>query len=151
LDRIEQNLAATISVLIFTPGSWRSPEVQIWNLSIPFPKRFSVILNSMKERRRATRAPIKVQMEGRKNGDVFTGTSVNLSETGILIETAKHLDIGAKVTVHLILPSEVEVTGVGEVVRLEDRGMDKFALAVHWELSTEQRIAVARLIHDSAT
>lgn|SRR5262245_13756855 len=102
------------------------------------------------ERRRARRSPIRVQMEGKKNGDVFTGTSVNLSETGILIETAKHLNIGQEVTVHLILPGDDEVTGRGVVVRLEDRGIDKFGLAVHWELSTEQRITLARLIQETA-
>jgi PilZ domain len=102
------------------------------------------------ERRRARRSPIRVQMEGKKNGDVFTGTSVNLSETGILIETAKHLDIGQEVTVHLILPGDDEVTGRGVVVRLEDRGIDKFGLAVHWELSTEQRITLARLIQETS-
>jgi len=109
-----------------------------------------VYLEDMRERRRARRSPIRVQMEGRKNGDVFTGISVNLSETGILIETAKHLDVGAEVTVHLILPGDDEVTGRGVVVRLEDRGVDKFGLAVHWELSTEQRITLARLIQETA-
>ena len=41
------------------------------------------------ERRASPRVEINVEMEVQRNGDVFSGTSVNVSETGILIQTNK--------------------------------------------------------------
>lgn len=101
------------------------------------------------ERRRSPRAPIRVHMEGRKNGDVFTGISVNVSETGILIETNKQLDLGQKITIHMILPNDEEIIGLGEVVRRENRGFDKFGVAVHWTLSQDQRHRITTVIENS--
>jgi hypothetical protein len=85
-------------------------------------------------------------MEGRKNGDIFSGTSVNLSESGILIETNKPLSLGEEITVHLILPSEEEIVGKGTVVRQEEWGFDKFGYAVRWELTLAEKELIARLI-----
>ena len=103
----------------------------------------------MAERRNAPRAPIKVQMEGRKNGDVFTGLSVNISETGVLIETGKKLDPGQNVTIHMILPNNEEITGTGVVIRNESWGFGKFGIAVHWDLATDDRDRIAGIIQDS--
>ena len=100
----------------------------------------------MKERRESPRIPIRVQMEGRKNGDIFSGTSVNVSETGILIETNKPLALGEEITVHLILPSDEEIVGKGTVVRQEEWGLDKFGYAVRWELSASEKQIIAQLI-----
>lgn len=88
-------------------------------------------------------------MEGRKNGDVFTGVSVNLSETGVLIETGKQLDPGQQVTIHIILPNDEEITGIGTVVRREGRGLGKFGVAVHWKLDDDQRERLASVIEES--
>jgi PilZ domain len=104
----------------------------------------------MIERRAAPRIPIRVQMEARKNGDVFPGTSVNLSETGIMIETSKQLQVGERITIRLILPTQDEIVGYGHVVRREEWGLDKFGIAVHWELDNEQRNMVARLIQNAS-
>lgn len=104
----------------------------------------------MIERRETPRVPMRVQMEGRKNGDVFPGLSVNLSEGGILIETNKQLQVGDLVTIRLILPSQDEIVGVGKVVRREEWGLDKFGIAVHWELDLEMRKTVARMIQNSS-
>jgi hypothetical protein len=101
------------------------------------------------DRRQAPRAPIRVHMEGRKNGDVFTGTSVNLSETGVLIETGKQLDLGMKVTIRMILPNEEEIVGTGVVVRRENRGLGKFGVAVHWDLDSDRRAHLASIIEKS--
>jgi hypothetical protein len=88
-------------------------------------------------------------MEGRKNGDVFTGVSVNVSETGVLIETGKQLDPGQQVTIHVILPNDEEITGHGVVVRREERGFGKFGVAVHWKLDSIQRHRIANVIEKS--
>lgn len=103
----------------------------------------------MEDRRQALRAPIRVHMEGRKNGDVFTGTSVNVSESGVLIETGKQLDPGQEVTIHLILPNDEEIIGMGTVVRRDNRGFGKFGVAVHWNLNREQRLRITSVIEDS--
>lgn len=103
----------------------------------------------MNERRVAPRAPIRVHMEGRKNGDVFTGVSVNVSETGVLIETGKQLDPGQQVTIHVILPNDEEITGQGTVVRREERGFGKYGVAVHWKLDGIQRHRIATVIEKS--
>jgi hypothetical protein len=104
----------------------------------------------MIERRAAPRIPIRVQMEARKNGDVFSGTSVNLSETGIMIETNKQLQVGEKITIRLILPSQDEIVGYGQVVRKEEWGLDKFGIAVHWQLGLDEKKLVARLIESAS-
>lgn len=104
----------------------------------------------MLERRAAPRIPIRVQMEARKNGDVFSGTSVNLSETGIMIECSKQLQVGERITIRLILPTQDEIVGYGSVVRREEWGLDKYGIAVHWELDNEQRKMIARLIDNAS-
>ena len=93
----------------------------------------------MLERRTATRVEINVEMEVRKNGDVFLGTSVNVSEAGILIQTNKVLQLGDKVTIRLTAQGQPEIVGLGEVVRNEDLGFDKLGYAVRWELSEDQK------------
>lgn len=103
----------------------------------------------MMERRSAPRINIRVQMEGRKNGDVFQGTSINLSETGVLIETNKLLSLGDRVTIRFILPGEHEITGSGYVVRQETYDSERYGLAVHWALSHEERQAIAEMIDKS--
>lgn len=103
----------------------------------------------MEERRQAPRAPIRIHMEGRKNGDVFTGLSVNVSETGVLIETGKQLDPGQQVTIHMILPNDEEIVGTGTVVRRDNRGFGKFGIAVHWDLDRDQWLRITSSIKES--
>jgi hypothetical protein len=101
------------------------------------------------DRRTAPRISIRVQLEGRKNGDVFQGTSINVSETGIMIETNKSLHLGDQITIRFILPGQEEVVGVGRVVRQEDFDVDKFGYAVHWSLTDDQRLMIAGMIEAS--
>ena len=88
-------------------------------------------------------------MEGRKNGDVFTGVSVNLSESGVLIETAKQLDPGQQINIRMILPNDEEIIGVGVVVRRELLKIGTFGIAVHWDLDASQRQRIAGIIERS--
>lgn len=101
------------------------------------------------ERRSAPRINIRVQMEGKKNGDIFQGTSINLSETGVLIEANKMLSLGDRVTIRFILAEEHEIVGAGQVVRQEMYDKDRFGLAVHWELTREEREEIADMIEES--
>ena len=98
------------------------------------------------ERRSAPRVEVNVEMELRKNGDVFTGTSVNVSETGILIQTNKILSPGQAVTVRVTSPGKEDIVGTGTVIRHEDLGIGKHALAVQWDLTTPQKHALRRMV-----
>ena len=101
------------------------------------------------ERRSAQRIEINVEMELRKNGDVFTGTSVNVSETGILIQTNKILSPGQLVTVRVSSPGKEDIVGTGTVIRHEDLGLGKHALAVQWELTMHQKHALRRMVQSA--
>lgn len=101
------------------------------------------------ERRSAPRISLRIQLEARKNGDVFQGTSINISETGIMIETNKSLHLGDQITIRFILPGQEEIVGVGRVVRQEDFDLDKFGYAVHWSLTDDQRRAISNMIEAS--
>ena|SRR5437867_814007 len=100
----------------------------------------------MSERRVSPRIEIEVEMEARENGDVFPGTSVNVSETGILIQTNKDLNPGEIITVRLICPGEQEIVGLGKVVRNHDLGFGKVAYAVQWDLTRSQKDALREVI-----
>jgi PilZ domain-containing protein len=98
------------------------------------------------DRRSAPRMEINVEMEIRKNGDVFSGTSVNVSETGILIQTNKVLFPGQIVTVRVTSPGREDIVGTGTVIRNEDLGLGKHALAVQWDLTAPQKVALRRMV-----
>jgi hypothetical protein len=98
------------------------------------------------ERRSSPRVEINVEMEVRQNGDVFSGTSVNVSESGILIQTSKVLDPGDSVTVRVTAPGQDDIVGQGVVIRHEDLGLGKHALAVQWELTISQKHALRRMV-----
>lgn len=100
------------------------------------------VVSKTKERRTKPRVKVSVELEGRKNGDVFEGTCVNVSENGILIQTNKSLSLGDHVTIRLLSPGRDEIVGGGEVVRHDDYGFGKFSYAVHWQLSTGQKDAL---------
>ncbi len=101
------------------------------------------------ERRAAPRIEISVELEGRKNGDVFLGTSVNVSETGILIRTNKALRSGDKITIRLVSPGLPEIVGIGSVVRDADLGLGRHGYAVQWDLTAEQKDALREMIQTS--
>ena len=98
------------------------------------------------ERRSFPRVEINVEMEVRQNGDVFSGTSVNVSESGILIQTNKVLDPGDSVIVRVTSPGQDDIVGTGIVIRHEDLGLGKHALAVQWELTISQKHALRRMV-----
>jgi hypothetical protein len=101
-----------------------------------------VVTKEKMDRRSASRLPVSVEMEGRRNGDVFEGTCVNVSETGILIQTNKSLNLGDRITIRLITPGQEEIVGGGRVIRYDDFGFGKFGYAVHWELDVSQKTAL---------
>ena len=103
------------------------------------------------DRRESPRIEISVEMEVRKNGDVFLGTCVNVSENGILIQTSKSLTLGEPVTVRLVSPGQEEIVGSGVVVRDQDLGIGKHGYAVRWDLTSNQKFALRRLIQVTAT
>ena len=100
----------------------------------------------MVERRSSQRFEISIELEGKKNGDVFLGTSVNVSETGILIQSNKILHLGDSVTIRLVSPGHDDLIGTGKVVRNEDFGFAEAGYAIHWNLSPGQKTALRELI-----
>jgi len=100
--------------------------------------------------RRAPRIEVNVELEGRKNGDVFLGTSVNVSESGILIQTNKILRPGDKITIRLVSPGLPEIVGIGSVVRDADLGIGGQGYAVQWDLTTAQKDALREMIQSSS-
>lgn len=102
-----------------------------------------------KERRAAPRIEINVEMEIRKNGDIFNGTTVNVSESGLLIQTNKVLSLGEHVTIRLVSQGQEEIVGTGIVVRDQDLGIGQTCYAVHWELTPGQKAELRKLIRSS--
>jgi len=102
----------------------------------------------MADRRTSPRTEFNVQMEVRRNGDVFQGTSINVSETGMLIETNKRLNFGERVTIHFVLPSGKRISGTGIVVRQQDFEWGASGYAVHWELTDEQKRMLTEIINE---
>lgn len=70
--------------------------------------------------RRALRAPVRLQFEGRTPPGIETqwGAVLNLSQTGMLVETEKPPAVGTDLDFSFQLPSEAAlVVGTGQVVR----------------------------------
>ena len=68
-------------------------------------------------RREAYRVVINVQVNGKHENKSFLCSSVNISCTGILIETIKKLDVGDRVSCSFFLPGVKKMTLNGTVVR----------------------------------
>jgi hypothetical protein len=59
------------------------------------------------------------------SADSVTGTTVNVSATGILIESDAVPEVGARVEVHLSIPGQAEMSGHARVARTDG---DRFAV-----------------------
>jgi len=68
--------------------------------------------------RKAYRMQVKATVAG-ETGDIkFTAGTINISSTGILIETSQPLNIGDTVNCSFILPGTLAISVKGEVVRM---------------------------------
>ncbi len=75
-------------------------------------------------RREAYRVIINVQVDGKHDNKSFLCSSVNISCTGLLIETGKKLDLGDKVSCSFFLPGVKKMTLNGTIVRGNTKTVD---------------------------
>ncbi len=66
-------------------------------------------INEENERRRDLRVPLRVlRVESEHNGEVFFGYAVNISNTGLCIQTSNPKVTGTKIHISFTLPSQKE-------------------------------------------
>lgn len=81
-------------------------------------RRVSEVLNISD--RRHIRATVMVTIDRGVTKTQFLGKALNISESGLFLETTRPLEIGSSFKISFLLPRvEQRVTGTGEVVRLE--------------------------------
>lgn len=81
-----------------------------------FNQRATSLLNVPS--RRFLRTLVRVDVQGTEGGRPFFGSTVDLSESGLLVETPKTLEIGRKIQAQFFLPGDTQAIRVGcEVVR----------------------------------
>jgi hypothetical protein len=69
--------------------------------------------------RRAVRLPVRLEFEARSAMDVVGGTVLNLSTSGMLVETRGRLEVGTDLDFSFLLaPEEPHLDGSGQVVRM---------------------------------
>lgn len=73
--------------------------------------------------RRATRAPVRIQFQGKTAGvETLWGDMLNLSATGMLIEVADPLELGGDLDFRFLLPGSSEhIRGTGQIVRTDKK------------------------------
>lgn len=94
--------------------------------------------------RQSLRILIRLQFETEKVSSF--ATSINISTSGMLVETEKKLKVGDKVQFHFYLSSDVEVLGAASVVRQEKyQSGNAFGLRFD-SLSKADEQAIARFV-----
>jgi len=68
--------------------------------------------------RRAYRMPVKVTISGEMGNFKFTASTINISSTGILIESAHTLNVGDVINCSFLLPGTLAISAKGDVVRI---------------------------------
>ena len=72
-------------------------------------------------KREAYRVLINVQVNGKHNNKTFLCSSVNISCSGLLIETGNIFDLGSSVSCSFFLPGVKKITVNGTIVRVNPR------------------------------
>lgn len=85
-------------------------------------RKVSELLNISE--REHMRVLMKVSVEGNVEGETFFSLSENISNTGLLINTEKELQVGDRLFCSFLLQSE-QVTIEGEIARIEERQKDQ--------------------------
>jgi DNA-binding response OmpR family regulator len=102
--------------------------------------------------RRGYRVLLRAKVIGSKDDSVFFCTSQNLSATGLLIETDRHIKPGDQITCSFYLPGSSHITAEGEVVRIESLPEGKHKCGIRFvTLSPEYQHAVEQFISESET
>ena len=103
------------------------------------------------ERRRTTRAPIRVGVTCSISGACFTGTTVNLTVHGLSIASETPVPPDAEVEVVIELPGDEKPLQVsGRVARLARRTNDPPGFAIEFEnLEEPARARIAALVDEA--
>lgn len=79
--------------------------------------------------------------------DVFFGTTLDVSAGGMLVESARKLEIGDRLRVRFRLDATHEIDAMAQIVRIERRLFYKFGYGLRLdELSPEDRDRLARFV-----
>ncbi len=133
----QDELTRSVSVVVAARGEFRSHELQLLEaganavLRLPPGPEWDERLARLARvpSRRAVRLPVRLQIEGRTLLDLtsITGTVLNLSATGFLVECDRVLDLGVTVRFSFFLPGNpVAIVGQGRVMR--DGGAGRFGV-----------------------
>lgn len=97
--------------------------------------------------RRSMRILVRLETRGAMGQEVsFFGVSRDISETGMLIETDKVLDVGVTAMLRFFLPGFEEIVVIGKIVRSDVRGTSR-AYGVHFqEIAMQQQDLITRFI-----
>ncbi|MCG2813170.1 MAG: PilZ domain-containing protein [Thermodesulfovibrionales bacterium] len=68
--------------------------------------------------RKAYRMPVKVTVAGEMGNVKLTASAINISSTGILIESAHPLNVGDAINCSFLLPGTLAISVTGESVRI---------------------------------
>lgn len=102
-------------------------------------------------RREAYRVIINVQVNGKHDNKSFLCSSVNISSTGILIETANKLDLGDKVSCSFFLPGVKKMTLNGTIVRCHTKSVDIYEYGIKFDrVNLEDRASIEAFIQSKA-
>jgi len=91
------------------------------HLNIPYRVHFRIL--------------VRVEVEGESDQGFFMGTSADISQSGMLLETDKKLTPGSTVVLQFVIPGENEPLRIrGNVARLDETNfMEKVGLGIKFE------------------
>lgn len=124
------------------------------NAVIPRPFKSEQLLARAKQLlniswRETYRVLLSVSMEGNTSGQMFFCRSLDVSATGMLIETAQALKLGDRLSCNFFLPDATRIGATGEIVRLiqNTAGVDANRYGVQFTaLSPETKKALETFI-----
>jgi CheY-like chemotaxis protein len=142
-----------VSIVVAARGDLRPTELQLLDaganavLRLPAGPEWDARLSRLTSvpLRRAVRLPVRLQIQGRTLLDLesVSGTILNLSATGILVECDRSLELCSEVGFSFFIPgAPVPILGRGRVVR--DAGAGHFGIEFA-ALSPEAAAQIARL------
>ena len=102
-------------------------------------------------RREAYRVLINVQVSGKHDNKSFLCSSVNISCTGLLIETGKKLDLRDKVSCSFFLPGVKKMTLNGTIVRVNAKTVDINEYGIKFDhINLEDRTSIEAFIQSKS-
>lgn len=92
---------------------------------------------------------VRLEVEGKYEEGFFIGTSSDISQSGMLVETDRKLEVGERVNLQFVIPGQREPVSVnGTVARVDDISFrDRFGVGIKFEdLSAEQQQVITTFI-----